>query len=65
MNGETYAAEKAQGGRVQLIREGKDDAGKTRFKRLDMTRGLARQKVLQAVNNAELDHIFDTEEFFE
>lgn len=60
-----YASVEVQVGRVQLIRMEKDDAGKNRFKRLDMTNGLVRQKVLQAVNNDELDHIFDTDGFFE
>ena len=40
---------------------GKDAAGKDRFKRLYMGKGVIRQKVLNAVNNDELDHIFDVD----
>ena len=43
---------------------GKDAAGKNRFKRLDMSLGSVRQKVLHAQNNDEIDHIFDTDGFF-
>ncbi len=59
-----YAAENEGIGRIQLIRQGKDAAGKVRFKRLDMAKGAVRDKVLKAVNNDELDHIFDTDGFF-
>lgn len=59
-----YAAENEGIGRIQLIRMGKDAAGKNRFKRLDMSLGAVRQKVLHAQNNDELDHIFDTDGFF-
>jgi type III restriction enzyme len=44
-----------------LIRKGKDAAGNDRFKRLDMAKGAIRAKVLSAVSNDELDHIFDTD----
>ena len=60
-----YAAEEPKIGRVQLIRMEKDASGKNRCKRLDMTTGLVRQKVLSAINNDELDHIFDTEGKFD
>ena len=56
-----YAAEEPRIGRVQLIRQGKDAAGRTRFKRLDLAKGAIREKVLHAQNNDELDHIFDTD----
>ena len=59
-----YAEDEPRIGRVQLIRTGKDAAGKTRFKRLDLSGGAVRDKVLQAQNNDELDHIFDTDGFF-
>lgn len=59
-----YAAENEGIGRIQLIRMGKDAAGKNRFKRLDMSFGAVRQRVLHALNNDELDHIFDTDGFF-
>ena len=56
-----YAELEQRIGRIQLIRTGKDSAGKDRFKRLDMAKGAVRTKVLAAVNNDELDHIFDTD----
>lgn len=59
-----YARDEQRIGRVQLIRMGKDAAGKSRFKRLDLSLGHIRDKVLHAVTNDELDHIFDTEGFF-
>lgn len=59
-----YSEENLGVGRIQLIRMGKDAAGKNRFKRLDMSLGSVRQKVLHAQNNDELDHIFDTDGFF-
>ena len=60
-----YADKEQRIGRMQLIRTGKDAAGKTRFKRLDLAKGEVRKKVLAAVNNDELDHIFDTDGEFE
>lgn len=60
-----YAKEEMKIGRIELIRTAKDAAGETRFKRLDMGRGQTRDKVLAAVNNDELDHIFDTDGEFE
>ena len=60
-----YAMDEARIGRVQLIRESKDPSGKLRFKRLDFSKGAVRDKVLKAINNDELDHIFDTDGFFE
>ena len=60
-----YAEAEARIGRIELIRTGKDAAGKERFKRLDMAKGAIRSKVLSAINNDELDHIFDTEGVFQ
>jgi len=60
-----YAMDEARIGRVQLIRESKAPSGKLRFKRLDFSKGAVRDKVLKAINNDELDHIFDTDGFFE
>ena len=60
-----YAANEPRIGRVQLIRIGKDAAGKNRFKRLDLAKGSIRNKVLAAINTDELDHIFDTDGVFE
>lgn len=59
-----YADAEPSIGRVQMIREGKDAAGKKRFRRLDLSKGSIREKVLHAINNEELDHIFDTDGFF-
>ena len=42
----------------------KDISGKNRFKRLDMSMSAVRDKVSRAINNDELDHIFDTDGFF-
>jgi type III restriction enzyme len=55
-----YAEAEPRIGRIQLIRMGKDAASNNRFKRLDMAKGAVRNKVLAAINNDELDHIFDT-----
>ena len=59
-----YARQNPGVGRIQLIRMGKDPAGKNRFKRLDMSKSAIRDKVSHAMTNDELDHIFDTDEFF-
>lgn len=60
-----YAANEPRIGRVQLIRVGKDLAGQKRFKRLDLAKGIIRNKVLAAINTDELDHIFDTDGVYE
>ena len=60
-----YAEEEPKIGRVQLIRREKDVSGKDKFKRLDMSHGTVRQKVLKAINTDEIDHIFETDGFFE
>jgi len=44
---------------------GKDAAGKNRFKRLDMSKSAVRDKVSHVMSNDELDHVFDTDGFFE
>ncbi len=61
----SYAVNEPRIGRVQLIRMGKNAAGKVRLKRLDFSRGAVRNKVLMATNNDELDHIFDTDGEFQ
>lgn len=53
-----YAEDEPNIGRVQLIREIKV-SGKSKFKRLDFSKGDVRKKVLKAINTDELDHIFD------
>lgn len=60
-----YAADESKIGRVQLIREDRDAAGRKRFKRLDMGKGMIRNSVLHATSNDELDHLFDLHGFFE
>ncbi len=60
-----YAEEEPLIGRVQLIRQSKDPAGKSRFKRLDFSKSTVRDRVKKAINTDELDHIFDEEGFIE
>lgn len=59
-----YARQNPGVGRIQLIRMAKDISGKNRFKRLDMSMSAVRDKVSRAINNDELDHIFDTDGYF-
>lgn len=59
-----YARQNPGVGRIQLIRMAKDISGKNRFKRLDMSMSAVRDKVSRALNNDELDRIFDTDGFF-
>lgn len=59
-----YARQNPGVGRIQLIRMGKDPSGKNRFKRLDMSKSAIRDKVSRAMTTDELDHIFDTDGFF-
>ncbi len=59
-----YAKENPSVGRVQLIREEKDLAGKKRFKRLDMAQSGVQEKILKMMMTDELDHLFDTDGFF-
>lgn len=60
-----YASEEIRIGRIQIIRQGKNSAGKKRFKRFDLAKGAIRDKVLKAQNSDEFDHIFDTDGTFE
>ncbi len=59
-----YAEAEPKIGRIQLIRKAKA-SGKERFKRLDFSKGEIRQKVLSMQTSDELDHLFDTDGFFE
>lgn len=54
-----YAADEPSIGRVQLIREIKGSGSRSKFKRLDFSKGDIRQKVLKAMSIDELNHIFD------
>ena len=56
-----YARQNPGVGRIQLIRIGKDAAGRNQFRRLDMYKTAIREKVSCAINTDELDHIFDTD----
>ncbi|MBQ7037362.1 MAG: DEAD/DEAH box helicase family protein [Clostridia bacterium] len=56
-----YAKKEDRIGRIQLIHKSSDAAGVSHFRRLDLTNLTVRDKVLQAMNNDELDHIFDTD----
>lgn len=60
-----YAGCNPEIGRIQLIRMVKDAAGNKHFRRLDMAKGLVRNKVMQATTNEELSHIFDTDGTFD
>lgn len=60
-----YANKNPGVGRIELIRKGTDPAGNTRFKRLDMSMSSVREKVLNAITDDELTHIFDTDGKFE
>lgn len=59
-----YVKDEPKIGRVELIRKEKDITGKNRFKRLDISKSAVYKKILNAVNNDELDHIFETDGFF-
>lgn len=59
-----YAEAEPLIGRIQLIRKVRD-GGIDKFKRLDFSKGEIRQKVLAMQTPEELDHLFDTDGFFE
>ena len=56
-----YARAEDRLGRIQLIHKTTDAGGTNRFVRLDLTDIVVRDKVLRAMSNDELDHIFDTD----
>ncbi len=56
-----YAKKEDRIGRIQLIHKSSDVGGVSHFRRLDLTNLTVREKVLHAMNNDELDHIFDTD----
>ena len=56
-----YARQNPGCGRIQLIRMDDSAIGQKRFKRLDMSKSLVRDKVLQAMSNEEIDHLFATD----
>lgn len=60
-----YAQNEDRLGRIQLIHKTTDAGGNDRFIRLELTDIAVRDKVLRAVSNDELTHIFDTDGAFE
>ena len=54
-----YARENTGVGRIELIRKEKNEVNEDKFKRLDLSKREIREKVLQAINVEELNHIFD------
>lgn len=60
-----YARAEERISRIQLIHKTRDAGGNNRFIRLDLTDIAVRDKVLRAMSNDELDHIFDTDGIFE
>lgn len=60
-----YAKAEERIGRIQLIHKITGAGNKSRFVRLDLTDISVRNKVLRAVSNEELDHIFETDGLFE
>lgn len=60
-----YAKAEDRLGRIQLIHKKTEAGGISRFIRLDLTDIVVRDKVLRAMSNDELDHIFDTDGIIE
>jgi len=57
----SYAKEARQFGRIQLVRQISGVGGVSKLRRLDLNQGIVRDKVLAAMTNEELDHLFDTD----
>lgn len=61
-----YAQENTKIGRVQLVRMVRDVGGKERLRRLEFAGNLeAQKKVRKALSHEELDHLFETDGFFD
>lgn len=60
-----YARQNPGVGRIQLIRIQRDSVGKERAFRLDMSRSFIRDKVSRCTSSEELNHIFDSDGFFQ
>jgi type III restriction enzyme len=54
-----YAEKEFHLGRIQLVRESQGLGGVKKFLRLDLNKGEVRKKVIAAINDEELCHIFD------
>ena len=59
-----YAKAEERIGRIQLIHKTTGAGNKSRFVRLDLTDISVCDKVLRAISNEELDHIFETDGLF-
>jgi type III restriction enzyme len=60
-----YARQNPGVGRIQLIRMQRDSVGKERAFRLDMSKSSIRDKVSRCASNDELNHIFESDGFFQ
>lgn len=60
-----YARQNPGVGRIQLIRMQKDSIGRERAFRLDMSKSSIRDKVSRCASNDELNHIFESDGFFQ
>ena len=60
-----YARQNPGVGRIQLIRMQRDSVGRERAFRLDMSKSSIRDKVSRCASNDELNHIFESEGFFQ
>lgn len=60
-----YARQNPGVGRLQLIRMQRDSVGKERAFRLDMSKSSIRDKISRCASNDELNHIFESDGFFQ
>ena len=60
-----YARQNPGVGRIQLIRMQRDSVGRERAFRLDMSKSSIRDKVSRCASNDELNHIFESDGFFQ
>ena len=60
-----YARQNPGVGRIQLIRIQRDSIGKERPYRLDMSKSSIRDKVSRCASNDELNHLFESDGFFQ
>ena len=60
-----YARQNPGVGRIQLIRMQRDSVGREKAFRLDMSKSSIRDKVTHCVSNDELNHIFESDGYFQ
>ena len=60
-----YARQNPGVGRIQIIRMQRDSVGRKMAFRLDMSKSSVRDKVLRCASNDELNHIFESDGFFQ